>query len=355
MPQPSAHRFAGKKKENIPRRATKRGDIVRLFQRTSLPQKHAIACAGLSAALCLSAALAAQAATSSKTAEARLREVWRAKITSTPVPGKGCFTASYPDRAWKPVACVKAPNRPFLPAHGPGSFVVGNGNDFSAETGTPISTATGSFPSIKGMTSETNDGSPNTYSLQLNSSYYAAPVCDGAKIPSECRAWMQYAYSNGDGGFMEVWLIAYGNACPSGWGAYANDCYLNSNEVSVPTQTLAQLTDIKVTGSAVSGANDTLKITTSGKAYAVTLPDSTVDLAGNWNTAEYNIFGDGGGSEAEFNPGTTMKVKVQLKDGSKNAPTCITDGFTLESNNLGLNQCKATGGKKPSITFSQSN
>jgi hypothetical protein len=104
----------------------------------------------------------------------------------------------------------------------------------------------------------------------------------------------------------------------------------------------------------VSGGNDTVKLTTSNNAYAVTLADSVVDLAGNWNTAEYNIFGDGGGSEAVFNAGTTIEVKIQLQDDSTNAPICENDGFTLETNNLGLDRCKATGGKKPSITFTES-
>ena len=311
---------------------------------------------GLTGALCLSVAGAAQAAPGSKTAEARLIDAWRAAITSAAVPGQGCFTAEYPSTVWTRVACIKTPNRPFLPAHGPSGFVVGNGNDFAAQTGTPISTAVGSFPAIKGLTSETNEGESDTYSLQLNSSYYVAPVCDGAQIPADCRAWMQYVYSNPGGAFMEVWLINYGSNCPSGgWGSYYTDCFYNSNSVNVPDQALSALGDIQVSGSTVSGGSDTVKVTISKKAYAVTMPDSVIDLAGNWNTAEYNLFGDGGGSEAVFNAGTTIKVKVQLDDGSTNAPTCITDGFTLESNNLGLNRCKAAGGKKPSITFSESN
>jgi hypothetical protein len=114
------------------------------------------------------------------------------------------------------------------------------------------------------------------------------------------------------------------------------------------------LSGIEVSGAAVAGGDDTVKITAAKEAYAVTMPDSMIDLAGNWTTAEYNIFGDGGGSEAVFNTGTTIKVKIRLHDGSTNAPSCITDGFTLESNNLGLNTCKAAGGKTPSITFSES-
>lgn len=311
--------------------------------------------AALPGVLCLSVAAAAQAEPASKTAEALLHAAWRASISSEALPGKGCFTAAYPGMVWTRVACKKASDRPFLPARGPSGFVVGNGNDYAAETGTPIASAVASFPSIKGLKSETNEGSSDTYSLQLNSSYYVSPVCQGAQNPAGCRAWMQFVYSNPGGAFLEVWLIDYGFTCPSGWGSYSNDCYLNSDQVNVPDQTLAELADLQLSGAAVSGGNDTVKLTTSSKAYAVTLADSVVDLAGNWNTAEYNLFGDGGGSEADFNAGTKITINIQLQDGSTNAPICETDGFTLETNNLGLDRCRAAGGTNPSITFKESN
>ncbi len=311
----------------------------------------------LSGVLLLTTPLSTEAA--SVPSGAAPTEAWRTAIAETPVPGSGCFTAEYPSSAWTQVACQKAPARPLAPASRSGGRVIGNGNDFAAETTAPISSAVGSFPKITGLTQETADGASDTYSLQLNSSYYTAPVCDGAKVPSQCRAWMQYAYINNapspGAAFMEIWLINYGNKCPSGWGAYATDCYYNSDAVNLPNQDLSALDGITVEGATVADGNDTVTVTAAKKAYAVTMPDSNIDLAGNWNTAEYNIFGDGGGDEAVFNPGTKMTVKVKLNDGSSDAPTCITDGFTLESNNLGLNRCKTKGGKKPSITFTQSN
>ncbi|HTZ70759.1 MAG TPA: hypothetical protein VMB71_08940, partial [Acetobacteraceae bacterium] len=83
----------------------------------------------------------AQAAPRARSVEARLAAAWRAAITGVAVPGQGCFTAEYPSTAWVRVACTKAPPGPFLPAHGPRGFVVGNGNDYAAETATPISSA----------------------------------------------------------------------------------------------------------------------------------------------------------------------------------------------------------------------
>jgi hypothetical protein len=287
------------------------------------PMRGGPALAFLSGALLLLTSVSAMTAPSQK--DAALTAAWRATITETPVPGNGCYTAEYPNTVWTPVTCSKPPARPLVPAARPGGRVVGNGNDFSAETATPISSAVGSFPVITGLTQETASGFSDTYSLQLNSSYYTAPVCDGAKVPSQCRAWMQYAYINDapDEGsaFMEIWLINYGNKCPTGWGKYATDCYYNSDAISVPNQSLSALDGIQVAGATVAGGNDTVTMTAAKTAYAVTMPDSQIDLAGNWNTAEYNLFGDGGGDEAVFNPGTKMTVKVKLKDGSSDAPT----------------------------------
>ena len=37
---------------------------------------------------------------------------------------------------------------------------------------------------------------------------------------------------------------------------------------------------------------------------------------------EFNIIGDGGGSEANFNSGTKLTVEIAVNDGSTAAPTC---------------------------------
>ena len=124
---------------------------MKRFQLADLPKTRSIGFlgAGLPGVLCLSLAAAAQAAPAAKSAEARLHEAWRASISSTAVPGKGCFTTAYPSATWTRIACTKAPDRLFLPAHGPRGFIVGNGNDYAAETATPISSAVASFPSGK--------------------------------------------------------------------------------------------------------------------------------------------------------------------------------------------------------------
>lgn len=314
---------------------------------------------GWSAVACLIVTGAAQAAAVAPSADAQLHATWRTAISSTPLPGSGCFTAHFPSKTWTEVACTSAPDKLFLPASGSRGFTVGNGHDYAAGTSTIIKTGVGSFPSIKGLTSETNDGSSNQYSLQMNSQFFASPACSGGE--QNCFGWQQFIYAqpgcSGPCVFMQSWLINYGSNCPSGWNnAGGGQCYHNSSATGVPTQALSSLDDLQLTGSAVAGGNDTVKLTTSNNAYSASEPDTTVGLSGFWDGTEYNIVGDGGGSEANFNSGTKIKVKIQLQDGSTAAPTCESNaGTTGETNNLNLGSCAGKSGTKPSISFTESN
>ncbi len=91
----------------------------------------------------------------------------------------------------------------------------------------------------------------------------------------------------------------------------------------------------------------------AGKIYAYGQSGSTVNLSGGWNTAEFNIFGNGGGSEYSF-ADTNVNIVVQtLTDngmqGSVGAPpsACAQTGYTVETNNLNLGNCCAVGGELP--------
>ncbi len=49
-----------------------------------------------------------------------------------------------------------------------------------------------------------------------------------------------------------------------------------------------------------------------------------------------------------------MTVRIAVKDGSTNAPSCMTNGGTTgETNNFNLGSCKGFSGTEPSIEFSQ--
>jgi hypothetical protein len=290
-------------------------------------------------------------------AEARNQEVWREAITQTEVPAQGCFHASYPSLAWNKVECVVAPNVPYRPPSGRISQTVGDGDDYASQVTSGLITKTvGSFAKVKGVKTESGLLGANDYSLQLNSNFMNTAACDGAKIPAKCLDWEQFVYASGyDVAFMQYWLINWGNACPRGWFKFSTDCYTNSAGVTAPQEAITNLKKLKLAGSTKKGV-DTLVFTVGTQAYSTTGLDSVVDLATAWTESEFNIIGDGDGSEANFNSGSSLTVKIAVTNGTKNAPTCAPNsGTTGETNNLNLGTCSGTAGATPYIEFIESN
>ena len=143
---------------------------------------------------------------------------------------------------------------------------------------------------------------------------------------------------------MQYWLIDYGNTCPSGWNAVQRQLLQEQRRGDG-----AQAADhrrspqLKLSGTAVSGGNDTLVFTKP--APTPTAPPARTAspyLATAWKQAEFNIIGDGGGSKATFNKGSSITVKVAVTHGSTAAPSCASNaGTTGETNNLTLGSCSA--------------
>ncbi|MGB8909603.1 MAG: hypothetical protein WCC84_12740 [Candidatus Cybelea sp.] len=286
---------------------------------------------------------------------------WRAAIAHAPTPGKGCYTAAYPLTTWIKVACVAAPNRPYIPRSGVGgSLTVGDGNDYAAVTSTLTSNAVGSFPVVKRLTSEMDDGQANVYSIQLNSNFMSGDqACAGASNPSECLGWLQFVYSSSEhAAFMQYWLIHYTGGtvhCPAGWNSFSSDCWTNSSAVSAPKEVVTDLPQMNLSGNAVNGGLDTLVFMDGANAYRTTGQDSVMYLSEGWTGSEFNIIGDGGGSQANFNAGTALTVQIDLTDGTTAVPTCEAhDGTTGETNNLNLKTCTPRGGAVPRVRFKES-
>jgi hypothetical protein len=319
------------------------------------PRKPCVAFAtALLAAGTMPAALAQTAVPEVATvsAEALMHENWRETIARTSVPHEGCFEAEFPNAVWVEARCTVAPDKVYLPRGG-NPQTVGNGADYAASVGNLMSVAVGSFPTVTGVTSE-RDGGANVYSIQLNSNFMSTAACNGH---SGCLAWEQFVYSSSEtAAFMQYWLIDYGNSCPSGWNSYSGSCYKNSAAVTVPKEPITSLASLKLSGSAVSGGNDTLVFTAGTHAYSTTGKDSVTDLASAWKQAEFNIIGDGGGSKATFNRGSSITVKVAVTHGSTAAPGCASNaGTTGETNNLTLGSCSGVSGATPYIQFKESN
>jgi hypothetical protein len=291
------------------------------------------------------------------------REVtsWRKWLLHTPRPGKGCFAAVYPDPQWTRVACTTAPKLPLRPRHGAGgALTVGDGTDLTAQVTGDAATAVGSFDSVADVTSETGAGTANAYTLQLNTQFFPTTTCSGGG--SGCLGWEQFVFYNSPPSegllFIQYWLINYG-ACPSGWTASGGDCYRNSaTAADIPAQTIATLGEIQLAGQAgAGGADDSTVLALGNRLYSLTGGNYFPDLGARWQISEFNIFGPGNSSQAVFNAGATLTIRTEVDSGASNAPACVEQGYTAETNNLTLVSAPASvsASASPSIVFTESN
>jgi hypothetical protein len=296
------------------------------------------------------------------------REAWRLQMAHAPRNKGSCYTATYPDTTWKEVPCKAAPKHVFPPRPGAHSDTVGDGTtDYVANPPNPITLAEGSFDTVAASSVQTEmagsggvDG-PNMFSLQLNSEYFPTSVCTAALGP-KCRGWVQFVYDNSEqDAYVQYWLLNYDftpftASCPGTWIPYDGYCYqsaaTSATSFSAPA-TAADLADMSDTG---SGAGVT--VTWFGATpTAISAPDTGIipDLASNWSDAEFNVFGDGGGSQAVFTGTTNITVRTQVDTGVNVLPSCVLASYTGETNNLNLIATPTTEPKKqyPSIIFNE--
>jgi hypothetical protein len=114
--------------------------------------------------------------------------------------------------------------------------------------------------------------------------------------------------------------------------------------VPVPTQTASNLANLILKGYAnLASKDEDVFCITGGNCYTMAITDQVVNLYQYWQDAEFNVFGLGSGSQANFNSGTTITVANTLKDQSGNVivPSCANTGYTGETNNLNLGSCSS--------------
>jgi YVTN family beta-propeller protein len=294
---------------------------------------------------------------------------WQQAIAKLALPSKGCFTAAYPTLQWQTAQCTTGPTIPFAPPPPAGSArpqVVGGSNDYAAVVTGLLSSATGSFDSESPGVTETGPTltstgpgpvTANAYTLQLNTQIFPTPSCSSS---TACAGWEQFVYdSSHNQVLIQYWLLNYDADCPNGWTASGSSCYMDSSQrgpLSVPGPTAADLGSVTLTGEdAAAGGMDAVVMTVGGHAVAnAAAPDSTLDLANSWNTAEFGVFGDGWDSEAIFSADTDLKVRVTTNNGTDVAPQCVQEGFTGETNNLNLVAAPTIGASSgPAIVSEQ--
>ncbi|MGB5079950.1 MAG: hypothetical protein WBO23_04315 [Burkholderiales bacterium] len=306
--------------------------------------------------------------------EAKKRKDWAMSMHKKAAPKKGCFNAVYPKTEWQEVPCVAAPNIPMIPRRGLRPFVVGNGDDISAEapSGT-ITQAIGQFEGVTNVTSETgligNSGTPvnDAYTLQINTNFMTSTACSGSPN-ANCRGWEQFVYFNdGSAGtaFIQYWLILYNATCPAGWNTFSfsggTDIYCWRNNggggVAVPNQPITNIANWTLSGTATA-TGDSVSMGTGATVYTRTGYNS-VSAASGWTIAEFNIFGAGGssagGGQANFNAGASVNARTQIIYGGNAAPNCLAQGTTGETNNLSFGPtAPAATAPGPAVIFTES-
>jgi hypothetical protein len=336
--------------------------------------------AGLSALLriLIATGLAVAVMAPARAQESMARDSWRTFMTNNPAETEGCFHASYPGTTWEEVACEDV-DPSDLPGHinQNGAPEVGGSGDYVAQTTQPMTLASGGFAvsSISGLISEVGVSEfhnkkgvplgivgPDQYAVQLNTNRHSTTAaCAGH---TGCQVWQQFIYASNyptatSGGkvFMQYWLFNWGSSkCPStSWTKSGTNCYKNSKLLSVPSLPITSLGQEGLSGTAKPGGLDAVTFVNGSDAYILTGRDSVLDISSVWKRAEFNVVGNTGGAQAQFNPGITITVTLIVADGTGTAPTCVPDdGTTGESNNLSVGPCTAADQFFPYITYTES-
>jgi hypothetical protein len=200
----------------------------------------------------------------------------------------------------------------------------------------------------------------NTYSLQLNTQPFSTTAQNCNTIPS-CQGWQQFVYSTTGKVFMQYWLLGYGPKCPKWWSQTSqalNACYISSTSAPAPGEPIGELQNLSLTGLATP-TSDSVILSTEDGAFSATFTDKALNLSGTWSQAEFNVFGQCCGTQANFNPGVNLVVRLEVTNGVTTPPACAQNSFTAETNSLSLlPPCTSFIGEygvPPAIQFTESN
>jgi hypothetical protein len=272
-----------------------------------------------------------------------------------------------------------------------------NADNYSeAPNGDYVVQATGQFPSVSGVTSESDSmvgtNNPNEFSLQINTNHF--PYQNEGPIsqlgPRSGTGWVQFTFQNDPAGsiceglagvfctatgvLIEYWvfgiseaqcvpesLVSNGEQIGWSWwpGPGEPGCSWFGPETSAPSDLTAEdLPVLNLTGSVAGGVDQAkLCISAEGASSPWNLPSSETNKcyasppvsdqvlnlgqSPNWTSAEFNVFGLTNGSQANFNSGSTIVVQDVLDEkaqtGQPLLPSmCEWGGGTGESNNLNI-------------------
>ncbi len=308
------------------------------------------------------------------------RENWRKTIAATPRPATGCFQARYPETKWRAVPCDYSPRKLRLP-NGGGirlETVGGSNGDMTAQVPGGITQSEGSFDSVSTTGESDSIVGAGKYSLQLNTEFFNTSLCTGAG--ANCKGWAQFIFDDDGSTSIQYWMIkigAPGASCPTphhtgtcapnsvytdGWCPFTISgfgyCAVNSPVAHASAVSPTALASVVLQGNAhVGTVSESATAFVSGIATTAPGGNYFPDLGSNWHEAEFNVFGHGNSSVANFDPNTTLVARVGVDSGVSVGPGCDLRSFTAETNNLSIINTTSTPAHNghPSLIFTESN
>ena len=122
--------------------------------------------------------------------------------------------------------------------------------------------------------------------------------------------------------------------------------------VPVPNQAITSLAQLSVSGMATT-MGDSVTMAVGSSMYSAS-GSNAVDAAAGWTIAEFNVFGDGGGGQADFNSGSQIVTRERIIYGGSAPPNCVAQGFTGETNNLNFPPSPpASNNPGPAVVFTE--
>jgi hypothetical protein len=309
----------------------------------------------------------------------------QAQINRAPVSGGGthCYSTHYPSTALTEVPCLPESTTVYMVRRlrtdsAPAPQTAGAGTDFFATVTNGSTTGViGSFPTVNVKSeAQTGSGTPqpiaNSYSIQINPNNYTSPRCtnaNGMSVNGCTGATVQFVYGTGECNGtpcleLEYWLFnvpkKFCPTDPTQWSFYDGSfggipgCFLNVKGAPIAAISWPELSSAQFIALATSATDFFFVVGADGGAGMVQ-SDSDGLSTGGWVSTEFNLVGDGDGSEATFSDGTStlglnLAVQFQQTAGS-NQPASLScspfaggDGdSTGESNNLNLGTCTISG------------
>lgn len=240
----------------------------------------------------------------------------------------------------------------------------GAGTDWENKINTWTHNAWGRFTSASGTFTESdNKYGPDSFSLQLNTNQIPITITGTGCPHSSCptTGWEQFVFANQGNNLGKIvvdelylgYYTAY-SRCPPNFSSDGFGNCVNAQYSLFYGYVAAAIPRLNVSG-AVTTSGDWATVCDTYQNVCANSPKEAdyIGFATNnlWQISEFNVFGYGDQSQAQFK--ATMTLSVETYNAHISGLACNPGGLSAESTNLNLGSCSVNA-PKLAIDFSES-